>query len=131
MAAFETVLAKNPRHETALLGAAVASQSLNQLEPAISNWRRVVEVNPWNVSYRMNLAQLLAYKKDWSAALPHSEAWLRLDPASVDARALRVTCLLKTGDKAGARAEFARLERMQPPNLNELRAKFEVESRQP
>ena len=131
IAAFEIILAKSPRHETALLGAATVTQSLNQLEPALSYWCRVVDENPWNAHYRRNLAQLLAHKKDWTAALPHCEAWLRLDPASVDARALRVTCLLKTGDKAEARAEFARLERMQPPNLNELRAKFEVDSRQP
>jgi hypothetical protein len=35
-----------------------------------------------------------------------------------------ITLLLRDGDRAGARAEFARLEASNPPNLDALRAWF-------
>jgi hypothetical protein len=37
--------------------------------------------------------------------------------------------LLKTGDKARARAEFAKVERLRPPDLPLLQARFTVELR--
>ena len=53
----------------------------------------------------------------------------RLDPANMDARVLWVSCLLRTGDKAAARAEFAKIERLRPPDLPVLQARFAVEWR--
>ena len=62
----------------------------------------------------------LAKKEAWSEALPQCDAWLRLDPMSAEARATRVSCLLAAGNKTEARAEFARIEALAPPNLREL-----------
>ena len=46
-------------------------------------------------------------------------------PLSADARTTRITCLLAAGHKEEARAEFARLEALAPPNLRELQIRFE------
>jgi tetratricopeptide (TPR) repeat protein len=129
LAAYETILAKAPYRESSLMGAAMLAQSQQQLEPALAYWRRAVAENPWQPHYRASLAQLLADQKAWDEARPQCEAWLRLDPASIEARVLWVRCLLKTGDKAGARAEFAKIERLRPPNLPLLQARFAVELR--
>jgi hypothetical protein len=128
-ALYEAVLARAPEREVSLMGAAMLAQSRRQREQALAYWRRAVAENPWQPYYRASLAQLLADRKAWAEARPHSEAWLRLDPASIEARVLWVKCLLHTGDKARARAEFTTIERLRPPNLPLLQARFSVELR--
>jgi tetratricopeptide (TPR) repeat protein len=104
-------------------------QDSQQLEPAIAYWRRAIDMNPWMPQYRQNLALLLEHKRAWEEVRPECQAWLRLDPASVDARRLWAACLLKEGKKAEARAEFARIEQLNPPNLRELNAWFTEQMR--
>jgi tetratricopeptide (TPR) repeat protein len=129
LAAYETVLSKAPHREASLMGAAMLAQSQQQREPALAYWRRAVEENPWQPYYRASLAQMLADQLAWDEARPQCQAWLRLDPGNIEARALWVRCLLKTGDKAAARSEFAKIERLRPPNLPLLQARFTVELR--
>ncbi len=125
LAAFRDVLARSPDWEAALVGAATVAETLGQTEAALGYWRRAVGANPWAVGYRQSLAQLLLKKEMWGPARSECEAWVRLDPLSTEARAARVTCLLRLGDKAEARAEFARIVAMAPPNLRELQIRFE------
>jgi len=123
------VLTAAPRREGALVRAATLAQEQNQAEAAIDFWRRAAEVNPWQPSYRQSLCQLLARKGAWGDLRPQCEAWLRLDPASTDARQTWVTYLLRTGRKNEARAEFAKLRALRPPNLGQLQAWFDEESK--
>ena len=44
---------------------------------------------------------------------------------SAPARTARVSCLLATGNKQEARAEFARVEALAPANLRELHIRFD------
>jgi hypothetical protein len=125
LAAFEAVLARAPGRERALVGAATAADSLRQTEAALGYWRRAVAANPWAAGYRHSLTLLLVKRGAWAEARTECEAWLRLEPFSAAARAARVSCLLAAGDKAEARAEFARLEALAPPDLPELRIRFE------
>jgi hypothetical protein len=129
LAAYENILSKAPHRETSLMGAAMLAQSLQRREAALSYWRRAVTENPWHASNRASLARMLAEEKAWQEARPHCEAWLRLDPANIEARVLWVRCLIKTGDKSEARAEFAKIERLRPTNLPTLQARFDVELR--
>jgi Tfp pilus assembly protein PilF len=129
LAVYEAVLSGAPQREASLMGAAMLAQSLQQREPALSYWRRAVAVNPWHPYYRASLARMLADQKAWDEARPHCEAWLRLDPANIDARVLWVSSLARTGDKAAAKAEFAKIERLRPPDLPVLQARFAVELR--
>jgi hypothetical protein len=129
LAAYEAVLARAPNREGSLMGAAMLAHNQQLWEPALAYWRRAVAENPWQPLYRANLGQILADRKAWEEARPQCEAWVRLDPASIEARVLWVRCLLKTGAKAEAEVEFAKIERLQPPNLPVLQARFAVESR--
>jgi Tfp pilus assembly protein PilF len=129
LAAYEAVLAGAPDREASLMGAAMLAQSLQKGESALAYWRRAVAVNPWHATYRASLARLLAEQKAWDEARPHCEAWVRLDPASIDARVLWVSCLARTGDKAAAGAEFDKIRRLHPPDLPVLEARFAVELR--
>jgi hypothetical protein len=129
LAVYEAVLVRAPHREVSLMGAAMLAQSQQRREPALSYWRRAVAENPWHPYYRASLAKMLAEQRAWDEARPQCEAWLRLDPASVEARVLWVSCLLKTGDKAAARVEFAKIERLRPPDLPVLQARFAVELR--
>jgi hypothetical protein len=124
LAAFEAILARAPDRELARVGAAIAADALGKAEAARGHWRRAVAANPWALGHRHSLTLSLIKAEAWAEALPHSEAWVRLDPLSADARAARVACLLATGNKAEARAEFARIEALAPPNLPELRIRF-------
>jgi predicted CXXCH cytochrome family protein len=129
LAAFEAVLARAPGRELALVGAATAAESLRRTDAALAYWRRAAVANPWASGYRHSLTLLLVKKGMWDEARPECEAWLRLDPLNAEARAARLTCLLAAGDKAEARAEFARIEALAPPNLPELRIRFEKKLR--
>jgi tetratricopeptide (TPR) repeat protein len=129
LAAFEAVLGRAPGRELALVGAATAAESLRRTDAALAYWRRAVAANPWASGYRHTLTLLLVKQGAWGEARAQCEAWLRLEPLSAEARAARVTCLLAAGDKAEARAEFARIEALAPANLPELRIRFEKKLR--
>jgi len=129
LAALQTVLATAPRREMALVRAGTFAQDLNQRDLAIDYWGRAVVVNPWMASYRQSLCGLLAHKRAWDEFRPQGEAWLRLDPASIEARQSWVTYLLRTGRKEEARAEFARIVALHPTNLGKLQAWFDEESK--
>jgi len=123
--AFQAVLATAPEQEIALTGAALTAETMGHTGVALGYWRRAVAVNPWAPTYRQRLAQLLLKQEDWDAALPECEAWKRLDPMSAPARMARVSCLLATGNKQEARAEFARVVALAPANLRELHIRFD------
>jgi hypothetical protein len=124
LAEFEAVLAQAPHREPALVGAALLAEELGQAKAARDYWQRAVAANPWSPSYRRSLVQLLVKKEAWPEAQPHCQAWVRLDPFSTEACVARVQCLLAAGDKAAARAEFARLEALAPPNIRELQIRY-------
>jgi hypothetical protein len=112
LAAFEAALEKAPRRELSLHGAALMAQKTGDRDKALAYWRRAVEVDPCSADYRGNLALLLVHARAWKEARPHAEAWLRLDPASVEARRLHEHFLLRDGDREGAQAERERIERL-------------------
>jgi hypothetical protein len=124
LSVFEELLKNAPERELALAGAALAAEEMGRLETALEYWRRAAAVNPWSPGYRRSLALALVKQEMWPEAQTEAEAWIRLDPFSAEARASRLKCLLATGDKAAARAEFARIEALAPPNLPALRIQF-------
>jgi tetratricopeptide (TPR) repeat protein len=124
LTAFAAVLARAPRREAALAGAAAAAQSLGRMAEARGYWRRAVTANPWFPAYRRNLAVLAAQANAWDEAWTEGQAWLRLDPGNPEARMLAVSCLWRQGRREQARAEFARLEALRPPDLERFRKLF-------
>jgi hypothetical protein len=123
-AAFDKVLALQPQHEGALAGAAEAANYTKQIDDSVGYWRRAVAVNPWSPIYRRQFALLLMRKQLWDEVRSQCQAWMRLDPFSAEARMLWVTCLARAGDKDKARQEFARIEALHPPNLEQLRSLY-------
>lgn len=122
--AFDQALQHQPQREVALTGAAKAAADGGQIDAAIEYSRRAVAANPWMPVYRKQLALSLMRKQLWDELRTQCQAWMRLDPANAEARMLWVTCLARTGKKDKAREEFARIEALQPPNLDQLRALF-------
>jgi tetratricopeptide (TPR) repeat protein len=127
LAAYQSALQVNANDENALLGAAEAAQDLKQLEESLDYWGRLVTVNPELAKYRGGYALLLEFAERWDELRVQCQAWLRLEPRSALARSIWIRCLLHDGDKAEARKEAARLTALNPPNLAELRARFEKE----
>jgi hypothetical protein len=121
---FEAILARYPNREKPLRGAAILAERKQEFDKAASYWGRLVEENPWQADHRSSLGQLLARRGNWDEALAQARAWVRLDPASIEARIFLVRCLFGRGDKADARAEFAKIERLRPSNLTELQKLF-------
>ena len=120
----KAVLARAPDHELALVGAASAAEALGQRKAALDYWRRAVAANPWAPGYRQSLVLLLVKQEAWDAVRAESEAWLRRDPFSTEARVARIQGLLAAGARDEARAEFARVEALAPANLRELQIRF-------
>jgi tetratricopeptide (TPR) repeat protein len=128
LAGFKAVLARAPRREAALAAAAEMAASLRRYEVAQDYWQQAVDVNPWSARYRANYADVLARRGRWPAALAECRAALRLNPAR-DVRKLLITCLLRTGDRAGAEAEFQTLLRGKPGEERGLRAWWAAQAR--
>ena len=112
LAAFESALARAPRREISLHGAALLAQLGGDRAKALLYWQRAVEVDPQAADYRGNLALLLAHAGAWEESWKQCQSWLRLDPGSVEGRKLLVRCLLRRGDRAAARAEMDKLRRL-------------------
>jgi hypothetical protein len=125
LAAFERALAREPERDLCLMGAALCAHGMGWRPENLDYWRRSVAVNPYLPANRANLVQALFDAGAWDELGPQCQAWVRLDPASVGARQGWIACLLHEGKKDEARAEFAKLEALRPPQLAELRAWFE------
>jgi Flp pilus assembly protein TadD len=129
LAGLEAALAIAPRRERALDDAAALAVGLKRHEAALAYSRRAVEVNPWVPSARLRLAQLLAEDQDWEGALSECQAVLRLDPANLPARTLLVRCYVRSTRRERARAEFAALLALEPPDREALQRWFAEEMR--
>jgi predicted CXXCH cytochrome family protein len=125
LACYEKVLAIDPEREDALIAAAALYKINRQPQAALEHWRKAVKANPWMPLYRGNLVPLLIDAGKWDEVRTQADEWLRLDPVSAAPRQLRITLLLRAGDRAAARAEFARLEALKPPNMEAIRAWFD------
>jgi Flp pilus assembly protein TadD len=123
--ALHEALARAPNNERILVAAATVEHSLQQTDIALEHWRQAVRLNPWMPDYRRHLALLLSKKQSWDEVRDQTRQWLRLAPASVEARMLWITCLLRQGQKAEACDEFARIEALHPPDLEVWRTRFQ------
>jgi hypothetical protein len=125
LSAFEKVLMKAPARAQALAGAAAMAEVIGQNEGALDYWRRATKSSPWEADYRRRFVSLMIKTAAWNEGLTQSAEWMRVDPSSAEARTARVTCLLALDKKEAARAEFAQIEALAPPNFQELRIRFE------
>jgi tetratricopeptide (TPR) repeat protein len=123
--ALRQALARQPSNERILVATATVEHSLEQRDIALEHWRQAVRLNPWMPDYRRHLALLLSDQQAWDEVREQTREWLRLAPTSIEARMLRITCLLRQGQKAEAREEFARIEAVHPPDLEVWRKRFQ------
>jgi tetratricopeptide (TPR) repeat protein len=128
-AAFAAALAIDPKREPTLAMAALLAIELNRPDEGIRLLRRAIDMNPRNPDYRGNLALQLEAKKDWAGMKEQTQAWLRLDPGSVQARKAWISYLLQAGERENARAEFALIEALKPEKLDDLREWFRERTR--
>ena len=123
--AYEKALALKPDLEGSLTEAAATAMALGQTDVAIGYWQRATAVNPWVPRYYFELARRYAERRDWSRVVAACDEAIKLEPIGVDARAMRLTGLIRLGEMDKAKAEYAVLLRMRPPNLADLKRVFE------
>jgi tetratricopeptide (TPR) repeat protein len=124
LAAFERALALQPNRERAAFEAAEVAERLDRLDTAAKHWRTAIEINPPMSTYHFALARVLAQSRNWTAALRECDETLRLEPVNIEARMLRVTCLVRTGERERAKTEFDTLVSMHPKNEADLRRAY-------
>ncbi|MBX9580713.1 MAG: tetratricopeptide repeat protein [Gemmataceae bacterium] len=117
-------LAVAPGHEAVLAEAGEVGRELQDWPAARDHFARAAAVNPRNPLYRERLGETLHNQRDWAAAIRECREAVRLNPGQTGARVVLVSCLMSTGDRAGARAEFDALMAAGPPNPDELRRWF-------
>jgi tetratricopeptide (TPR) repeat protein len=125
LATYDTVLTHVSEDENALAEAAKLAATLGRTDAAIGYLRRLLAVNPWVPLYYVHLAKLHATRRQWPEAVRACQAALRLDPLSVTTRYTLVGCLIRSGQKDQARAEFAKLLALNPPEPDVLRQWFD------
>jgi Tfp pilus assembly protein PilF len=119
--AFDVLLAKSPRHEAALHGAATLAMEQERPDTASDYWERAIRVNPWRYEFHYGLAAARAHRGNWTAAREECRQALRLNPFHGEVRKLLVRCCLAMGAKDEARSEFELLLALQPGQAEVLR----------
>jgi tetratricopeptide (TPR) repeat protein len=121
----QRVLDQRPRREAALSKHALACEATGDDSAALQSWQRVVEVNPYLPFAREHLVALLARQRAWTELQPHTDAWLRLDPGSIEAHKAWILARIKTGQRAEADTAFARVRALHPFSGAALQAWYE------
>ncbi len=129
LATFQTLLDHQPQRETALYWAAGSAQLLGDPNKSLEYWRQAAALNPWNRAFQAGIAECAVKTGNWPEAKKAAGLCLKLDPGSIPARKVWITCLLHEGDFAAAKAEFAAIRALDPPDLPELEAWFKSKSR--
>jgi tetratricopeptide (TPR) repeat protein len=129
LAIYEANLAKAPERLYSRENAARTAAEIGDVPTAVNHLRELLKINPWGPGWHYLLAKLLGQQGDWSGAVAESQASLKLDPTSIPARMLLVAGYLQSDKKEEARKEFSVLERLQPPELERLRAWFNEQTR--
>jgi Tetratricopeptide repeat/Cytochrome c554 and c-prime len=124
LAAYETVLAKDPTRQTALEGAASLSFLAGRHNDAVDYWKRAIAVNPWRSGYFTELARVELKLRDWPAAAEACRQALLLNPSSLQVRTWLVECCIHLGNIEAARSEFAVLLGYDPQDRQELLRRF-------
>jgi cytochrome c-type biogenesis protein CcmH/NrfG len=120
LAAFGTALAREPRRESTLVGAAHLAARGGRVEDAIAYWRRAIKINPSRPDYQAELAPLYFKSRDWRAAAAACRETLRLDPTNITVRKLLVRCELHLRHIEAARRELQTLLGFDPPDRDDL-----------
>jgi tetratricopeptide (TPR) repeat protein len=126
LAAFQTVLDRDPQKEKSLVGAARAAGDAGRLDESHAYWRRAIDANPYLAAYRGALTDVLLRLGAWAEAGKECRSWLDLEPSSIEARKARIACLLHEGRKEEAAREFAVIEALRPPDLPRIRDWFQA-----
>lgn len=124
LAAFKAALALAPEREQTLEFAARAAKELGQDEAAGAFWESLLRLNPWHAQGHLELAQVLARRRQWAKGIDECGAALALNPFDVEARKLLIHCCTRHGDGERARVEFATLCALDPRHREELRRWF-------
>jgi Tfp pilus assembly protein PilF len=125
----ESVLSLDPKREWALNAVAALTWKLGRPEESLGYWRRLVAESPWQPAYRRALTEILIHMGERAEARTQCQAWLRLDPMSVDARRTWIHLLLRDNRRNEAREQLRLLEALKAPDLDRVRAWFDEEER--
>ena len=107
----------SPREVRPHNGLAELYEQLGRLDSAREQYRRSLQMDPWQPSAHYNLANLLA-NTDAAAAERHYRACLQIDPSHVRAWTNLANLLLHQGDVRGAIEAYTQALQ-QDPNLLE------------
>jgi tetratricopeptide (TPR) repeat protein len=118
-----------PEREFTLNQAASFAESWGRKDIAIDYWQRLVQLNPWFLSYRTHLVNMLTDREQWAAATEPCREVLRRQPANADMRLLLVQCYMHTGKLEAARNELETLVKLRPEKESSLRRWFHEASR--
>jgi predicted CxxxxCH...CXXCH cytochrome family protein len=127
LAAAQKALSLLPNSEPVLVQVAGIETDLDRTADAISHLRQVVALNPRHALYRQELANLLSATGAWDEARTEADEAVRLDPASATAWAVLAMVRLRSGDKPGAEEMFKKVEGLEPPNMGQLRQRFQAQ----
>jgi Tfp pilus assembly protein PilF len=130
LAAYEKVLARKPRLETALHRAGDLALALNRPKEARAFLERAVRVNPWRWQYHHGLAVASFRLGEWHRGVRECRQSLRLEISNPASRSLLVQCYLCLGQEEKARAEFEVLWQLTAKDRRQdLRRWFEQQQR--
>ena len=113
-AAFERVVAAEPRNAEALAQLATVQGWLNRYGAAVQTWNKALRLQPRNAEYRVGLARVLYWRHDYTWALKELDRVLSDSPRDAEAMSLRGDILLAGGDAEKARAAYLLAQTLSP-----------------
>jgi tetratricopeptide (TPR) repeat protein len=119
-----------PNREETLAEAVRVALARGRFDQAEEYCQRLLGINPHFAGHHRNLAFARANRHAWPEALRAAQTAVRLDPFRAEARAILITALLETGDRARAESEFGDLGVIDPDYQRKIRPWFEQRLRQ-
>ena len=121
----EGALEQVPERGMILESAANLALILDRTDTALSYYRRLLRINPWEPLFHLNLARIHHRRDEWPEAQKACQDSLRINPFDVAARQLLIESLFRGGKADEARIEWAMLQDLEPSRADELRDWFD------
>ncbi|WP_299099964.1 tetratricopeptide repeat protein [uncultured Winogradskyella sp.] len=116
----KTTLVKNPSYAIAYEGIAEIYMATNQLDEALSNINKAIEISPLSPNHHFTKGNIYFLNRDYIEAINHLEECLRIDPNFTLAIETKLACFMFLNDTSKFKDYIATMPQLISPKVCEI-----------
>jgi TolB-like protein/AraC-like DNA-binding protein len=109
----------NPSYAIAYEGISEIYMATNQLEKALSNINKAIEISPLSPNHHFTKGNIYFLKREYGDAIKHLEECLRIDPNFTLAIETKLACFIFLNDRPGFDNYLATMPQLSSPKICE------------